>query len=403
MTSSQRTASQSMTNSPSSIPQSEQNNDVILNHDRQLRCFDAYMRVYKNKAYESGKHMEWVKIMLRIHPELCRTTLIYHNEDESWGRHNASNDTWLYGLDDKIRRNLMFPIPVYWGAPKDTLFDWSAVTHGFGYKKEQASRLPTEIRDTIRYAIVGAVKVMPHCDLPERDAYVIHTEGVNLESSETPAFKAIVSRRATTKEKLAVYFKRHRSMLKLIIEAAMSQVAPGEHAHIQAPMIGAGCFLRGLDGTGLDPSDFLEQQILALQSVLNEAPIEYNFIYKLCIFNTEEFSNDIIAAYRQMASSNARMVLGTNEDGGNVLSGVPLGNPNQKVFVVNAGDLRSCIGNGMSHENSVEGFIVANAQGFNPQWQNTCFLHNPYFNPDIFNPIKSAAKGRQVWQATMMW
>ena len=201
-------------------------------------------------------------------------------------------------------------------------------------------------------------------------------------------------------------------MLKLIIEAAMSEVdgSAGEVAFIQAPMIGAGCFLRGLEeGTGLRVEDFLMQQVLALTSVLHTAPREYQFTYKLCIFNTEEFSNDIIAEYQRLERSlssregMSRFMLGMNTSGGNVLADVHYGNPQQMVFVVNAGDLRSCIGNGMSHENSVEGFIVANAKGYNPQWQNTSFLHNPYFNPDIFDPVGAATGGRQVWKATREW
>jgi hypothetical protein len=132
-------------------------------------------------------------------------------------------------------------------------------------------------------------------------------------------------------------------------------------------------------------------------------PPEYDFIYKLCIFNTDEFSNNIIEMYQQMASVNKRLVLGMNKDGGNVLADVPYEIPGQKVFIVNAGDLRSCIGNGMNNDMSVEGFIVANAGGHNPQWQNTSFLHNPYFNPDIFQPTKAAMAGRQVWMQTMEW
>ena len=82
---------------------------------------------------------------------------------------------------------------------------------------------------------------------------------------------------------------------------------------------------------------------------------------------------------------------------------VPFETPIKNVFVVNPGDLRSFIGNGMSNENSVEGYIVANAKGYNPQWQNTSFLHNPYFNPALFNPVKSANIGNIVWKETMEW
>ena len=373
----------------------------VMNAYRQERCWDAYMKIYKNQAYHSKEHEGWVHDMLRQHPELCKTTLIYHTEDRQDGYINDSGEH-VYGTDDKIRENLMFPIPIYWGTERDDLFDWREVRKGLGYNKKRASSMPDELRDTIRYAIVGKVKVKAYGELPERDSHVIHTEGINLESPETVTFKALF-RRKNKHDILRAYFNRHRSILKLIIEAAMSQTNEGESAFIQAPMIGAGCFLRGIKETGLEVNDFLEQQINALVSVLNMAPYDYNFTYKLCIFNTADFSNDIIAAYQALAASDTRFKLGTNMAGGNVLADVPFGNPAQKVFVVNPGDLRSCIGNGMSHDNSVEGYIVANSRGYNPQWQNTSFLHNAYFNPDIMNPIKSSQKGNIVWRETMSW
>jgi hypothetical protein len=355
--------------------------------------FDAYMQVYKDQAYSSKEHEGWVRDMLRQYPQLCQTTLIYHKEDETSQHHSPG------GIDAKFRNNLMYPIPVYWGRSRDDLFSWDAVEKNFGYNKD-TSQMSDELRDTIRYAIVGAVKVKAHKDLPERDAYVIHTEGVNLESPETAAFKSIVLGHTSERQILSTYFNRHRAMLKLIIEAAMSQGPTGKHAHIQAPMIGAGCFLRGLEGTSLNTEAFLQQQVLALEDVLNKAPAKYNFTYKLCIFNTNEFSHNIIESYQRLAVSNPRLNLGMNKDGGNVLANVPYGSPRQNVFVVNAGDLRSCIGNGMSYENSVEGFVVANARGYNPQWQNTSFLHNPYFNPSIFGPYRTTPFMRP-WRPTM--
>jgi hypothetical protein len=305
-------------------------------------------------------------------------------------------------MADKIRDNLMFPTPIYWGRERDDLFSWETVESKFGYTREQANSMSDTERDTVRYAIVGKVKVKAVASLPLRDAYVIHTEGVNLESKETPAYRSLVKGRSRD-QIMEIYFQRHRSMLKLVIEAAMSQVSEDEHAFIQAPLIGAGCFLRGLQGSGLCVEDFLKQQVLALQSVLNMAPSEYKFTYKLCIFNTGEFSNDIISMYQSMLSSYScsqdkdapRFMLGTNSNGGNVLGDVPYDIPNQKAFVVNAGDLRSCIGNGMCHDASVEGFIVANARGYNSQWQNTSFLHNSRFNSNLLDP--------ELWKTTREW
>ena len=378
-----------------STTSSAASSDVLMNHDRQARCFNAYMAVYKGQAYKSKEHEGWVRDSMQRFPELCRTTLIYHYEDgDSWGHYDAVRDVRVYGNDDKFRENLMYPVPVYWGRSREDLFDWGAVRKGLGYSEAQSMKLSDELRDTVRYAIVGAVKVKAWRHLPERDAYVIHTEGVNLESQETAAFKAIVGVVRRKEDILSMYYKRHRDVLKLIIEAAMSQVDV-EDVFIQAPMIGAGCFLRGLEQGDLLAADFLWQQVFAMESVMRSAPREWNFMYKLCIFNTSEFADDIVAAYQRMAETYTRFTVGTNNDGGNVLADVPYGNPKQKVFVVNPGDLRSFIGNGMSHENSVEGFVVADAKGSEPQWQNTSFLHNAYFNPDIFV--------RSGWKATSDW
>lgn len=361
------------------------------------------MRIYNGRAYSSKEHEGWVQDMMRQYPELCQTTLVYHTEDRQDGYYDQRFGRRIYGTDDKIIDCMKYPIPVYWGRPRTDMFDWAEVRRGLGYNEASASSMPEELRDTVRYAIVGKVKVKAHGDLPERDSHVIHTEGVNLESSETAAFKAMIRAGRTSSDIMREYFNRHRAMLKLIIEAAMTQTKEGERAFIQAPMIGAGCFLRGIEGQELEINDFLQQQIAAMVSVLNMAPREYKFTYKLCIFNTEEFSNDIVAAYQKLADEDDRFELGLNKGGGNVLSNVPFAIPNQKVFVINAGDLRSCIGNGMSHENSVEGFIVANAKGYNPQWQNTSFLHNPYFNSDMFHPREAAARGYQVWKETKAW
>ena len=61
-------------------------------------------------------------------------------------------------MDDKFRANLMYPIPVYWGGARDDLFSWQAVK-ALGYGPSETTKIPEEIRDTVRYAIVGAVKV----------------------------------------------------------------------------------------------------------------------------------------------------------------------------------------------------------------------------------------------------
>ena len=386
--------------SPISVPQN------LMNLERQKRCWNAYMAIYKNNAFSSKELEGWIYDKMSAHPELCKTTLIYHNEDRQDGYINDKG-YHVYGSDDKIRENLLYPIPIYWGGERDDLFDWDEVRKGFGYNKIRANHMPNELRDTIRYAIVGPVKVKAYKDIPEHNAHVIHTEGINFESPNTTAFQSIVVNKS--KEFiLSEYYKRHRAILKLIIEAAMSQIGEDQTAFIQAPMIGAGCFLRAIKSeTDIDVDEFLHMQYMALVSVLNSAPQNYTFTYKLCIYDTSEFNKDIIELYDCLLQGNhgtsGRFELGKGTIDGNVIGNVPFETENKKVFVVNPGDLRSCIGNGMSNENSVEGYIVADAKGYNPQWQNTSFLHNPYFNPQLFDPVKSANSGNIVWRETMEW
>tara|TARA_Y100001958_G_C21247633_1_gene579211 strand:- start:272 stop:1531 length:1260 start_codon:yes stop_codon:yes gene_type:complete len=379
--------------------------DYPMSLDRQQRCWNAYMAIYKNKAFSSKELEGWVYDKMCQHPELCKTTLIYHNEDRQDG-YIDSNGLHVYGTDDKIRDNIMFPIPIYWGGERDDLFDWQAVRKGLGYNKMRATYMPAELRDTVRYAIVGPVKVKGHRDIPEHSSHVIHTEGINLESPNTATFKTIMLKK-NKEDILSEYYKRHRAILKLIIEAAMSQTDGDKTAFIQAPMIGAGCFLQGIKETNFDIDDFLMMQCRALESTLEMAPPEYKFTYKLCIYNTQDYSPHIIDFYDNLLEGkhglSGRFELGKGNHEGNVLKNVPFETATKNVFVVNPGDLRSFIGNGMSYENSVEGYIVANAKGYNPQWQNTSFLHNPYFNPALFNPIKAANKGNIVWRETMSW
>lgn len=376
-----------------------------INLERQKRCWGAYMAIYKNNAFNSKEHENWIYDNMCNHPELCKTTLVYHCEDRQDG-YIDSNGLHVYGTDDKIRDNIMFPIPVYWGGERDDLFDWKEVRRGLGYNKMRASYMPEDLRDSIRYAIVGPVKVKAHNSVPEHNSHIIHTEGINLETHNTAAFKSIM-RKQNKEDILSEYYMRHRALLKLIIESAMSQTSNNKTAFIQAPMIGAGCFLQGIKTTNFDTDDFLTMQCKALEDVLERAPSEYKFTYKLCIYDPGEYGKHIIDFYDNLLEGkhgmSGRFELGKGNYQGNVIANVPFETPIKNVFVVNPGDLRSFIGNGMSNENSVEGYIVANAKGYNPQWQNTSFLHNPYFNPALFNPVKSANIGNVVWKETMEW
>jgi hypothetical protein len=70
--------------------------------ERQTRCFEAYMNVYKGQAYSSKEHEGWVQDMMRQYPELCQTTLVYHTEDRQDGYYDQRFGRRIYGNDPCI-------------------------------------------------------------------------------------------------------------------------------------------------------------------------------------------------------------------------------------------------------------------------------------------------------------
>ena len=100
----------------------------------------------------------------------------------------------------------------------------------------------------------------------------------------------------------------------------------------------------------------------------------------MCIFSPDDFPTHIIQGYRAIADKFNHFSVGEGRQAGNVLANLDYNNIN---VIVNAGDPKSGKGNGMSKDFTVEGFIVANAGGFNPQCKNTSFTHNPRFNNNI--------------------
>ena len=72
---------------------------------------------------------------------------------------------------------------------------------------------------------------------------------------------------------------------------------------------------------------------------------------------------------------------------GNLMK-LPNQDPNIIDVVVNAWDNRSFVGNGGSHDKTIDGFVVANAGGYNNDFRNTSYHHNFFFNPSMRDSSK---------------
>ena len=91
----------------------------------------------------------------------------------------------------------------------------------------------------------------------------------------------------------------------------------------------------------------------------------------------------MLDGYSKIAEDLDYFSVGLGPECGNVMGQLDKSKTN---VIINAGDPKSNKGNGMSKDYSVEGFIVANAGGFNNGFRNTSFLHNARFNPKLADP-----------------
>ena len=214
---------------------------------------------------------------------------------------------------------------------------------------------------------------------------------VNLESKNTSDYKNIIGEGEPDIPKIQeAYYQRHYELLDLIMHSAMIKTKPGETANIFSALLGAGCFVKALDDNLKDV--VLQEQLLAMNDVLEKyikksENGEFKFHFNLRIFRPGDFTNQLMGSYKDLQTQYSdHFSVGFGPKDGNILLNIPYGDPKIQNFIVNAGDPRSFIGNGMSKDKTVEGFLCGNAGGFNNQYRNTCFLHNPRFNPNILNP-----------------
>ncbi len=304
--------------------------------------------------------------------------------------HDRRNDTL-------VLKALLHKKPVYWGQDKPELTNWEAVENAFGYTLEDTNShlTPYQVSET-RYAIAGPVRVMAHEEsgTPEYDARVVHVWAPNLESTSTADYETLINRNTVSHRNQTVhavedikvaYGQRFQELWHLIIQSATDGLGPDQTTWIQSALLGAGCFLRGCPT--LLRNELLEVQFQSLRQVLAEHAKKGTRLHlKLCIYTPGDFPDSLVQNYRDLANEVSYFSVGEGRDQGNVLAHLPHSDPSVRPVLVNAGDPLSFIGNGQSKDFTVEGFMVANAGGFNPQARNTSFLHNVRFNQQLMIP-----------------
>lgn len=346
--------------------------------EERQQLFAHHLASYNFPAFGKEDHQQFVLGHLLNTPSVTETYVVLPPS------HLPEND-------QNVLDSMYKTVPVYWGKSKDDLINWEAVQQNFGYTKAD-TQMSNEATSNTRYAIIGPVKVMPHGGEVEGDAIVCHIWAANFESTTTADYQTMIAPHISEDKmdleaiKTACYF-RHYEMLKLVIDSSLI-TTPENDLHIQSALNGAGCFLKGLPQVLRDM--VLQVQVDATRAVIaNYKRLDGTspFTFKMAIYTPDEFPASIVTGYQKINEDYSNFSVGVGRDQGNVLGHLDM---SKKNVIVNAGDPKSGKGNGMSKDFTVEGFVVANAGGFNPQFRNTSFLHNPRFNPDLSNPVNWA-------------
>ena len=345
-------------------------------------AFSDYLNVWVNNPFFDEEHCAFVKrtadAQMSLQTEDVKLVLPC---DQSFNIKSIKS----------IQDTLKYRYPVYWGKYKSNFTNEDFFTRFFGITPDQISDVQSQQQEDIFYSISGPISVMKYKNIPEFTANAITIEGINFESINTAHFKKfIVDNDWEWSAICDDYYNRHMSILQLIIDTAFAHNHDLRRRHIQFPLFGGGVFLKvfveneevraKLPGM---KEELLKIQVKALDNVLQKNKLR-NFKMKLCIFNPDEFEPSLVASYTDLLSEYSNFKIGIGSSDGNLLNvDHTLNN-----FIVNAGDQKSWIGNGMNKDFTVEGFLGANAGGYNKQFRNTMILHNVFFQPHLMDPTK---------------
>jgi hypothetical protein len=343
--------------------------------------FDQVLDIYTYPFYSEPIHRHFVKNQFRSnYTEVCGSVCLILPASVN---HSPSDL-------QQISLSLIYRYPVYYGREQSNFFNWSKVRDTLGYDNTEVSELSNQGLDH-RYAILGKISVMS-CESPLTPAilatetgpniWICHTWGVNLETSETLDYQNLVDHSGQINYNK--YLDRHRELFQLIVKSATHarQQDSSQGVDIIIPMIGMGTYLRAMS---------LKQQkicqhiwLTAFFDMLRNLPHQVHV--KLCVYEPTAFTA-IISKLRLLRHQyGSKFKLGEGSRSGNLMVDVP--NPeqtNRSVCVVNAWDTRSFIGNGGSHDPTLDGMIVSNYGKRNPQFRNTSYLHNSFFCPQLLD------------------
>jgi hypothetical protein len=257
-----------------------------------------------------------------------------------------------------VQRSLMYRYPVYFGRPQRDLYDISELRRVLDYTPELAP-------SSTRYAVVGQAFI------GRREIRVAHTWGVNLETQDTADYKAMVQRGRIT-QRGAYRHAVRTSIRAAVLGCVMSHTR--KNTVIRMPALGLGVFMNAVQ-----PEErlFAAQTFVdAVHSAWLKLPDRQHVRIELALHTAlpegVEWPDDVVQD--TAAPWNNLFHIRSQHWRRNTM-----------VCMVNAWDNAAFIGNGMTRDHTIDGWLVA-GHGPGAAIANTSYLHNVFMSPQMLDP-----------------
>lgn len=367
-----------------------------------IKLLQNLISVYTFQPFVTKDMEEWVKHVWKLKNKRIHNNMIYAG--------NVSFQT--------AKKSLLYRYPVYYGYllfEKIDIYRFASL-----YPPSKESEKNGHINSVInkvmrvnpfhRYVWGGPVYVRTKSGKSIRTkrnqtTYVLHTWGVNLETPLTDDYKQFIDAEKYLRREAyaSVTLKMLENIAKSIeiIMNGIKKTRKKDQVHLVMPQIGAGAFLSALyyrsdykfASTFLfnavtytpnqksirDNSFILSRSVTRTLNRISRLFEKNNVHIHYCIYDgkTVNHAQNVVSNVSNLVTvhyGNGIHTFGKNE--GDIFYVLRKLNNSKHLILVNAWDSKSFVGNGMSIDPTIDGFIVSGTKN-GSHWQNTSFLHNP--------------------------
>lgn len=372
--------------------------------------------------WKSANPDTWLKDVLKIYEFPFLSKELYDSANEENPLNNYFKtlfdpyEAQLFYSDgdnpELIMRNLIFRYPVwiaghYKNWPTNIFNqnppDWETdqLEAKFGYNTtdvEREDKKDNGVVNSVRFAIAGKVKVFSPGWTDSQNTYVIHVWGVNLESENQYDYEKFVE---NGQIKIDDWITETAKIIGLVIAAATNK-AKGKDFIVRLPLIGIGAFLSAFPETteGIIERTKAAEAFLEIISYYSKN-LPPNGKIQVCIFRgnklpgvnewiankTQPFTDSEQEIYRYIKNNNKLFFFtdGVAEGRNDLFNPDPKDAKDDSfLFLVNAWDSKSFIGNGGGRDGSIDGWMIS-GNGVGAPWSNSSYLHNPFFSLGLLN------------------